>query len=365
MENITQEKVLEVLRTVKDPELGRDIVSLGMVRELLVKGRDVSMEVVLTTPACPLKDRISEDIRLAIRGSLPEAGEIQIRFGADVKGSRPMGMETNRLPTVKNVIAVGSGKGGVGKSTVALNLALALQQEGARTGILDADIYGPSIPIMCGIGDEEKPRVSADGARILPLERFGMPLMSMGFLMGSRDAVIWRGPMLAKVLQQFLEQVEWGDLDYLVVDLPPGTGDVQLTLSQLIPLSGAVVVTTPQDVAMADVVRAIKMFEMTHVPILGIVENMSFFECPHCHEASAIFGGGPDKGRYEKLGLNFLGELPLEVSTRVGGDQGEPIVVREPKSGQAGRFHAIARQIAASQSVQNFRQELELPSLKH
>lgn len=362
MSEITQERVLNVLKTVKDPELGKDIVSLGMVKELVVTGKDISMEVVLTTPACPLKDRITEDIRLAIRGSIPEIGKIDVRFGAEVKGSRPMSTQ-NRLPGVKNVIAVGSGKGGVGKSTVALNLALALKQEGAKTGLLDADIYGPSMPIMCGVKEGEKPKLAL-GNRIIPLERFGMPLMSMGFLMGFGDAVVWRGPMLAKMLQQFLEQVEWGDLDYLIVDLPPGTGDVQLTLSQLIPLSGAVVVTTPQDVAMADVMRAIKMFQMTKVPLLGIVENMSRFECPHCHTASPIFGGGADKGRYRELNIHFLGELPLEVATRLSGDQGEPIVVRDPKSSQTERFRAIARQIAASQSVVNFEKDLELPTLK-
>jgi ATP-binding protein involved in chromosome partitioning len=362
MPEITQEKVLEVLRTVKDPELHKDIVSLGMVKQLSVRGSDVSLEVTLTTPACPLKDRITEDIGLALRGNLPGVGKIDVRFGAEVRGSRPVGTEANRLPGVKNVIAVGSGKGGVGKSTIAVNLALALKQEGATAGLLDADIYGPSIPIMCGVKEGEKPTIGT-GNRIIPLSRFGIPLMSMGFLMGPQDAVIWRGPMLAKMLQQFLEQVDWGKLDYLIVDLPPGTGDVQLSLSQLIPLSGAVVVTTPQDVALADVRRAVRMFQMTHVPILGIVENMSGFECPHCHQASPIFGGSPDKGRYKDLNIPFLGELPLEVETRVAGDQGEPIVARDPKSKQAERFRAVARQLAASQSVVNFQKELELPSL--
>ncbi|MBI3540932.1 MAG: Mrp/NBP35 family ATP-binding protein [Deltaproteobacteria bacterium] len=287
-------------------------------------------------------------------------------FGAEVRGSRPMGSVGPLLATVKNVIAVGSGKGGVGKSTVAVNLALALQQEGAKTGLLDADIYGPSIPIMCGVKEGEKPTI-AQGNRIVPITRFGMPLMSMGFLIGAQDAVVWRGPMLAKMLQQFLEQVEWGNLDYLVVDLPPGTGDVQLTLSQLIPLSGAVVVTTPQDVAMADVLRAIKMFRMTKVPLLGLVENMSHFECPHCKKETPIFGGGaPDGGdnkKYKELDLPLLGQIPLELDTRIAGDRGEPITVRAPKSSQAERFRAIARQIAAAQSVQNFQKELELPVL--
>ncbi len=360
MDEISQESVLGVLRTVKDPELHKDIVSLGMVRNLAVKGRDVSLEVVLTTPACPLKDRITEDIRLALRGQIPQIGKVEVKFGAEVRGSRPIGAPAGRLSGVKNVIAVGSGKGGVGKSTVAVNLALALKSEGATVGLLDADIYGPSIPIMCGIQEGERPKL-APGDRIVPINRFGMPLMSMGFLMGAGDAVIWRGPMLAKMLQQFLEQVDWGNLDYLIVDLPPGTGDVQLSLSQLIPMSGAVVVTTPQDVAFADVVRAIKMFQMTKVPLLGIVENMSSFSCPHCKKETPIFGSAPD--RYKKLDLPLLGQIPLELETRVAGDAGVPIVEREPKSPQADRFRKIAEHLAAAQSVQNFQSELELPSL--
>ncbi len=360
MAQVSREQVVEALKTVMEPELHRDIVSLGMIKELDVQNNRVSLDILLTTPACPLKDKISEDIRLALRGHIPQVGEIDVKFSAEVRASRPM--EGNRLPTVKNVIAVGSGKGGVGKSTVAVNLALALQQEGAKTGVLDADIYGPSIPIMLGVKEGEKPSI-AGGNRIIPLKRFDMPLMSMGFLMGGGEAVVWRGPMLAKMLQQFLEQVEWGDLDYLVVDLPPGTGDVQLSLAQLIPISGAVVVTTPQDVALADVRRAIKMFQMTHVPLLGIVENMSGFSCPHCHETTPIFGGTADAAKYKALGLDLLGTLPLELETRIGGDAGQPIVVREPKSAQAERFRTLARQIAAHQSVQNFSEELKLPSL--
>lgn len=359
---LTQEQIRDVLKTVKDPELGKDLVTLGMVKSIEVEGKLVKLGITLTTPACPLKDKIGEDIRLALRGTLPQIDKVDIHFGSEVRGSRPMST-ANRLAGVKNVIAVGSGKGGVGKSTVAVNLALALKQEGAKAGVLDADIYGPSIPIMLGVPEGEKPKI-APGDRIVPIQRLGMPLMSMGFLIGSQDAVVWRGPMLAKMLQQFLEQVEWGNLDYLIVDLPPGTGDVQLTLAQLIPLSGAVVVTTPQDVAMADVVRAIKMLRMTHVPILGVVENMSGFECPHCHKTTAIFGGGTETEKYKNLDLPLLGKIPLELATRTAGDEGIPIVEREPKSAQAEAFRKIARQIAAAQSVQNFSQELELPSLK-
>ena len=365
---IQREQILAVLKTVKDPELGRDIVSLGMLRDFSVEGDHVFIEVTLTTPACPLKDKITEDIRLALRGSLPQVKEVTVTFGADVKAGRALGIAPGggtapgRLGKVRNVIAVGSGKGGVGKSTVAVNLALALKQEGARVGLLDADIYGPSIPILCGVPEGEKPKLKNEKT-IVPIERFGLPLMSMGFLIGGDEAVVWRGPMLAKMIQQFLEQVDWGDLDYLVCDLPPGTGDVQLTLSQLIPLSGAVVVTTPQDVALVDVRRAIKMFRMTNVPILGLVENMSGFVCSHCQHSTPVFGGSTDKDRYAKLELPLLGSLPLELETRVAGDAGVPVVEKDPKSPQSERFRAIARQVAAALSVVNFQKDLELPSL--
>jgi ATP-binding protein involved in chromosome partitioning len=362
MPEITRQQVLDVLKTVIDPELHKDIVTLGMLKDFQIEGSKVVVDITLTTPACPLKDKITEDVRLAFRGRLPQVTTIDVKFDADVKASRPMG-QSNRLATVKNVIAVGSGKGGVGKSTVAVNLALALKAEGAKTGILDADIYGPSIPIMMGVKEGEKPSI-APGNRIVPIVRHGMPLMSMGFLMGGGDAVVWRGPMLAKMLQQFLEQVDWGDLDYLVLDLPPGTGDVQISLAQLIPISGCVVVTTPQDVALADVKRAIKMFQMTQVPILGIVENMSAFACPHCHETTPIFGKSGDAKKYKELGVDLLGTLPLELETRVAGDAGDPIVVREPKSEQTKRFRELAKAVAAHQSVQNFSKDLELPSLQ-
>lgn len=364
MGTILKEEIVAIMRTVKDPELGRDLVTLGMLKEIQIQGNDVILDVVLTTPACPLKDRITDDIRLAIRGNIPHVGEIKVNFESEVKSTRPLS-DQDRLKGVKNVIAVGSGKGGVGKSTIAANLALALQKEGARVGLLDADIYGPSMGIMFGVPEGEKPKVNSEN-RIIPVMRFDMPIMSMSFLIGAQEAVVWRGPMLAKMLQQFLEQVNWGELDYLVLDLPPGTGDVQLTLAQLIPVSGAVVVGTPQDVAMADVARAVKMFNMTQVPILGIVENMSGFDCPHCHQVTQLFGGGVNsesKNRYEKMNLNLLGEFPLELATRVAGDEGSPIVVREPQSLQAERFRALARKVAAALSVKSFEADLKLPAL--
>lgn len=262
----------------------------------------------------------------------------------------------------KNIIAVGSGKGGVGKSTVAVNLALALQADGASVGFLDADLYGPSTPTMFGVTEEEKPKVGPEQT-IIPVERFGLKLMSIGFLIPPEEAVIWRGPMLAKMVQQFLQQVAWGEPDYLIVDLPPGTGDIHLSLTQLIPLSGAVVVTTPQPVALADVRRAVKMFEKTHVPLLGIVENMSYFEAPDTKRRYYIFGGDEKKSQYAEFKTEVLGEIPLETETRASGDEGAPLVVSDPESAQAQRFREMARRVAKRQAALNQETaELELPS---
>ncbi len=261
----------------------------------------------------------------------------------------------------KNVIAVGSGKGGVGKSTVAVNIALALKAEGATVAFLDADLYGPSAPMMFGVHGE-KPKQSPD-QRILPIEKYGLKIMSIGLLIADEEAVIWRGPMLSKMLQQFLHQVAWEEPDYLVVDLPPGTGDVQLSLTQLIPLSGAVIVTTPQDVALADVRRSVKMFEKTNVPLLGVVENMSYFEAPDTHARYQIFGGGADKDKLTALGTELIGELPLEIPTREGADRGEPIVIADPEGAQAERFRTIARKIIAQQGSKKSPGGLDLPDV--
>jgi ATP-binding protein involved in chromosome partitioning len=245
---------------------------------------------------------------------------------------------------VKNIVAVASGKGGVGKSTVAVNIALSLSQLGAKVGILDADIYGPSIPTFFGLKDKQ-PAIDPEKRKLLPLEKFGLKIMSIGFLMRETDAVIWRGPMIHKMLQQFLEDVEWGELDYVVVDLPPGTGDAQLSLSQLIPISGAVIVTTPQDIALADVVRGIAMFQKVGVPILGVIENMSYFECPNCHHRSEIFSHGGGKRKAEEMKAVFLGEIPLDLKTREGSDTGNPIVVQYPEHPQSLVFREISQRI--------------------
>lgn len=352
---LTKEAVLNILKTIQEPELGSDYVSLNMVKEIVIDGKNLTVAIELTTPACPMKQRIADEIEKKLREGLNGLEQVHVNFTAQVKQSRGLASEDKKIPGIKNVIAVGSGKGGVGKSTVAVNLALALHKMGARVGLLDADLYGPSMPVMFGIQENEKPQV-VEGSRIIPLERYGLPIMSIGFIIGSGDAVVWRGPMLDKMIRQFLEQVQWGDLDYLVVDLPPGTGDVQLSLSQRIPLSGAVAVTTPQDVALADVRRAVKMFEMLKVPMLGVVENMSSFICPHCKKETSIFGVHSEgAGGYKGLGLPLLGSLPLDPQTALSGDEGKPVLIRDPHSAQAERFMAIASQIAASQSVMNFK----------
>src|SRR5579883_1529109 len=274
---ITQEQVLDALRTVIDPDFRKDLVTLGMVKDVHVEANDVAFTVELTTPACPLREKIESDCYAAV-GQIPGIGKMAINMTARVRPQQARGVEQAALPGVKNVIAIASGKGGVGKSTVAANVACALAQMGARVGLLDADIYGPSIPLIMGVEDE---KLEVDEARqqLVPVERFGVKIISMGFL-SSAKAVIWRGPMVSKAVQQFLRDVYWGDIDYLVVDLPPGTGDAQLTLSQAIPLTGAAIVMTPQDVAAAVAVKAINMFRRLDVPILGVVENMSYFICP-------------------------------------------------------------------------------------
>jgi len=253
-------------------------------------------------------------------------------------------MTEKRLPNVKNIIAIASGKGGVGKSTVAINLALALHQLGHTTGILDADIYGPSIPTLLGLKNKQ-PVVDSEKKKLHPLEKFGLKIMSIGFMMKESDAVIWRGPMIHKLLQQFCDDVEWGNLDYLIIDLPPGTGDSQISLSQLLPMNGAVIVTTPQDIALADVVRGIAMFQKVGIPILGVIENMSYFECPHCTKRSEIFSHGGGKKKAEEMKVNFLGELPLDLATREGSDTGNPIVALAPGAEQSKRFSQIARNL--------------------
>ncbi|MFO1518507.1 MAG: Mrp/NBP35 family ATP-binding protein [bacterium] len=259
--------------------------------------------------------------------------------------------QSQRLAGVKNIIAVASGKGGVGKSTVAANLALALFQQGNKVGLLDADIYGPSVPTLFGLKDKQ-PAVDPEKRKLVPLEKFGLKIMSIGFMMRETDAVIWRGPMIHKMLQQFLDDVDWGTLDYLIIDLPPGTGDAQLSLSQLIPMTGVAIVTTPQDIALADVVRGVAMFQKVGVPVLGVIENMSYFACPHCDKRTDIFSHGGGKRMAEELKVPFLGEIPLDPMTREGSDKGTPVVIQVPGSSPAKCFAEIAGKMADTLKAQ-------------
>lgn len=343
-------RVRDALRTVMDPELHRDIVSLGMVKDLEVSDDRISLTVELTTPACPLKDVIQRDVEAAIGRVMPGA-EVQIRWGAQVRsgqaasGSLP---GRNLVPEVRNVILVASGKGGVGKSTVAANLACALAAEGARVGLMDADIYGPSIPTMFRVS--ERPG-SRDGKSIDPIPVYGITVMSIGFFVPPEKAVVWRGPMVTGAIVQFLRDVRWGELDYLICDLPPGTGDAQLTFAQQLQVTGAVIVSTPQDVALVDVMRAKGMFDTVHIPILGMVENMSFFECDGCGKRHEIFAHGGARAAAERFGVPFLGEVPIELAVRETGDQGCPVVVARPEAPAARAFREIARRMAARISV--------------
>lgn len=345
----TVEQVLAALSHVQDPELHRDLVSLGMIRDIRFEGTIAHFEVVLTTPACPLKSRIEEDCRKAVLDRMPDVTDIAITWGAQV----PKPRQQEVLPGVRHVVAIGSGKGGVGKSTVTVNVAIALAATGARVGLIDADIYGPTVPLLLGIS--EKPLVQ-DG-KIVPIERHGVKTMSMGFLLpNADDPVVWRGPMLAGVLQQFIRDVAWGELDYLLVDLPPGTGDVPLSLAQQLPLTGVAVVVTPQIVAQQIGLKTLRMFEMvpTPVPVLGIIENMSHFVCPSCQHETAIFDHGGGREVAVRQGVAFLGGIPLDAGIRQSGDQGLPIVVSAPDSAQARAFHDIARHLAGQVSIRHF-----------
>ena len=340
-------RVLEALHNVQEPELGKDIVTLHMVKDVAVSGDVVSLSFVLTTPACPYIGEIETAIRQELL-KLQGVREVKIKMEASVPKSRDMQGRT-AIPGVKNIIAVASGKGGVGKTTVAVNIAIALQRMGAAVGLMDSDVYGPNVPRMMGVHDTPK----AMGDRIMPLEGYGLRLMSMGFLSPGDKPLVWRGPMLHSVVQQFLRNVNWGELDYLILDLPPGTGDVQLSLTQSVPLSGAVVVTTPSDVALEDARKAVAMFREVKVEVLGVVENMSYFLCPHCSERIEIFSHGGGKKTSEQFGVPFLGEIPLDSEVRAGGDFGSPVAVRGPDSPQAKAFYEIARRVAARVSVIN------------
>jgi ATP-binding protein involved in chromosome partitioning len=345
---LNEENILNALRLVKDPDLHRDIVSLGFVKDLVIGGKDVAFTLQLTTPSCPVRDQFVVDCERAIRSSVEGVGNVNVKLTSSVVAHVNVQKEAV-LPGVKNTIAVASGKGGVGKSTVAVNLAVSLAMDGAKVGLVDADVYGPSIPLMFGVHD--RPKVS--NQKLIPLERYGVKIMSIGFLVDPMQAVIWRGPMASGAVKQFMGDVEWGELDYLIFDLPPGTGDIQLTLVQTIPLTGAVIVTTPQDVALADARKGLVMFTKVNVPVMGIVENMSYYICGHCGHREDIFDAGGGKRTATELGVPFLGEIPIDTAVRVGGDKGKPIVAGEPESEQAKTIRGIARNLAAQISIRN------------
>jgi ATP-binding protein involved in chromosome partitioning len=347
--SVSERDILAAMSKVMDPELHVDLVKAGMVKDIRVDGDTAKLKIELTTPACPMKGKIQADAEAALRG-VPGLKSFELEWGAQVR-SAPLGAGGPQgqalLPQVKNVILVGAGKGGVGKSTVSVNLAAALAREGAKVGLLDADFYGPSVPLMTGIS--ERP-VSPDGKTLLPMEKYGLKVMSIGFLVEADQA-----------LMQLVRDVRWGELDYLILDLPPGTGDVALSLSQSVRAAGAVLVTTPQDVALADVVRAKQMFDKVHIPVLGIVENMSQFICPHCAKGTPIFNQGGGRKAAEMFRIPFLGEIPLDLKIREAGDAGVPVVLGAPESVEARAFMEMARNIAGRVSAENMRVAVKLP----
>jgi ATP-binding protein involved in chromosome partitioning len=347
MATVTSERVLEALRTVNDPDLHRDLVTLGMIEEVRIEGGTVSFTLVLTTSACPLKDEIEAEARAAV-AAVPGVENVEIRTTSRVRKPKDPTADRKALEGVAHVIAIGSGKGGVGKSTVSANLAVALAATGAKVGLLDADIYGPNLPRMLGV----RRQPSQKDGKILPVEAWGVHFMSMGLLVDQGEAVVWRGPMLHGAIKSFLHDVNWGDLDYLLVDLPPGTGDVQLSLIQQTFVAGAVVVTTPSSVAIEDAVKAVNMFKKLSVPVLGLIENMSYFVCPNCNTRHNVFATESAEERAVAMGLPYLGGIPLHPDVREGGDSGRPIAAGQPDSEYGRAFARIAGHLAQRVSIQ-------------
>ena len=360
----TEQQVLDALRGIRDPESQKDIVALGLVRDLAIDAGGVSVTLAFTSQP-PATKATMHSMATRLLGQIPGVGRVQVKMGAGAAGAPapshahgaaphghaashgqphggPGAPPVNLVPEVRHTIAVSSGKGGVGKSTVAVNLALALRQTGATVGLIDTDVYGPDVPLM--LGTRGKPGMFDN--KIIPVEAHGLKLMSIGLLVNEREAIVWRGPMIHSFIQQMLKDVSWGALDYMVFDMPPGTGDAQLSLSQVLPLGGVVMVTTPQDVALLDVRKAIGMFQRLNVPILGVVENMSTFACPHCGQHTAIFGDTGGQRLSDEYGVPLLARLPLDPETRRGGDEGTPITVRRPDSPQAHAFRDLAAAVA-------------------
>jgi ATP-binding protein involved in chromosome partitioning len=352
MTSPSSDQILQALSAIQDPDLGRDVVSLGMIKDLVVAadGR-VSFTFELTTPACPIRDRF-QTMAQDIVESLPGVTAVELKMTANVPASFGAGPQGMAIPGIKQTIAVASGKGGVGKSTVAVNLAAGLSLSGASVGVLDADIYGPSIPGMMGIGHE--PKVMDE--KLVPLEAYGLKLMSIGFLAGAAKAMIWRGPMVSQAIKQMITDVRWGELDYLVIDLPPGTGDASLTLAQAVRLTGVAIVCTPQDVALDIAVKALEMFRSLHVTPLGLVENMSWFVCDGCGQEHHIFDHGGAERAAQRLRVPYLGAIPLDKGIREEADAGAPVVISQPSSPGANALREVASAVAAQVSIQSFRQ---------
>ena len=351
MPAVSESAVLESLKVVTDPDLGRDVVNLGFIKNVAITDGHVSFTIELTTPACPVKDQMRDQARAAV-AALPGVTAVDVEMTASVRAAVVPEAGRAPIPGVKNVIAVGAGKGGVGKTTVSVNLAVALARFGGRVGIIDGDVYGPNVPIMLGL----KAQLESEGKKIVPAERYGIRVVSMGFLTDDSAPIIWRGPMLHGVVRQFFQDVRWGELDYLIIDMPPGTGDVALSLSQTVPVAGAVVVTTPQTVSLADSRRAVAMYQKLNIPPLGIIENMSYYVCPGCDRESDIFGKGGGERMAVELDVPFLGQIPIYEPIRVASDTGAPIVDSEPDSPGARAFLEIAERTAAQVSIASYRE---------
>ncbi len=351
---VTETAVLTALKAVKDPDLHRDIVALGFVKNLAIDGGKVSFTIELTTPACPVRDQMRDQARAAV-SAIAGVTEIDVKMSAQVRAA-VADFSRSGVPGIKNIVAVGAGKGGVGKTTVAVNLAVALAKCGSRVGMIDGDVYGPNVPIMLGINTQ----LTTDGQKIVPAEQYGVHVVSIGFLTQEDAPVIWRGPMLHGVIQQFFREVRWPELDYLIVDMPPGTGDVALSLSQSVPVTGAVLVTTPQNVSLADTRRAIRMYQKLNIPTLGLIENMSYFVCPNCEHESDIFGKGGGEGLAKAMDVPFIGRVPIYEPIRRGGDSGMPLVLSEPDSPPAKAFLSAAEQVAAQISIASYKKPIPL-----
>jgi ATP-binding protein involved in chromosome partitioning len=353
MSQLSEGVVLDALRQIKDPDLHKDIVTLGFIKDLKIEGGNVSFRIVLTTPACPVKAEMESAARELV-SSIDGVRSVAVTMDAEVPKGRGLGDKVS-VPGVKNIIAVSSGKGGVGKSTVAVNLSVALALNGAKVGLMDADVYGPNVPIMLG-ASQARPEV--EGNKLIPVEAHGVKLISMAVLQPGDKPLIVRGPILHGLVKQFLSDVKWGELDYLIVDMPPGTGDVQLSLAQLVPVQGAVLVTTPQEVALIDVRRALRMFETVAVPVLGVIENMSYFIAPDTGNRYDIFGKGGGEKLANEYGVPFLGSVPMGIEVREGGDNGVPVVVGQPQSPQAQAFRKVAEEVARQVSIEAMKPEL-------